>query len=335
MSGFTNIQLALGAAGNPFPPTYLVASSSNSPESGKSLDSINWVASGVFASTKVFATIAHSPPLDRWVMAASGGGAGADLGRSNDQAATWLAQSSGQGQNYDTIKWAFGANFYLGSNNGNIFVSPTGLTGSWASSLFASGLFYRSYRLGLTLDGTILASAGDDTADLTIPKIAYTIDGANWLAGVTTGLPTGVIGNSLRCIAHDVGRNLWWVMNADGRLYTKASLSVAGAWAFVAALNSSPLSYTQSIAFKTGGGTNAIVATTGVLNSGLWVSTNGGVTFTQELPTDTLNNVLWSDYFNCFVAVGPKIFTGAPGAWTEQLARPIGVTYSSVAEALV
>lgn len=330
MSGSSNIQLAMSPSGNPFPPTYLVAAANNSPESAKTLNLTSWVASTTFVSARTPTSLTHSPPLDRWVMATTTG-FGSDLARSNDQAATWLGQSSGQGQSYDTIQWAFSA-FFLGSNNGNIFKSATGLTGSWSSSLFASGLFYRSYKLAVTLDGTILASCGDATASNTTPTIALTTDGTNWSAGVTTGLPSGVVADGLACIAHDVGRNKWWVMNFAGGLYTKTSLSAAGAWTFVDTLDAFATFYTHSIAFQTGGGTKAIIATTG--NGGLWVSTDGGITFTQELAGNALYSVIWSDYFDCFIAVGQKIFTGMPGAWVEQT-KPVGINYSSVVEALV
>ncbi len=326
MSGFTNIQLALGVGLPPPTPTYLLFASNNL--SGKSTDGATIVPGGATATLANLKGIAFSPTLGsgsgRWLCSGSGSAAQATI-YSDDAGATWTTVNPGLFQNMEQVEWAFNK-FWMGSNNGGCFYSATGLAGSWTDAMPGN----RGYGLWYSDDEARLVCVGDSNAGTDIPKVFYT-DGALVLSvGIVTGLPTGGAdpGNTLYGIAKDEERGLWYVINGNGKVYSIPTVS-AGAWTHVGDLGVT-LTGPARFAFKSGGVGQPIVVIGGNIG-GVYTSTDEGANWVQHIPAVIPTRVLWSDYFGAFYFSGSNNYKSVDGTtWVLMSATPytmVGETF--------
>lgn len=287
---------------------------------------VTWVQGGSFApSTTTEQGLAYSPALSRWVSCGSGGAS--RTGRSENDGAAWTMYDNGMGVSYERATFQFNK-FFLGSNNGQVDQSSTGLAGSWSTAFSGQ----RSYGFAYSSSENRLASCGNTLLDNTIPAIKLTVDGSIWTNGSVTGLPSGgTNANTLYAIGRDDTRGFWYCVNGAGQVFRTADI-VAGAWSAIGTVdsNSPPGSGFHAIAFKPGGNGQPIVVVTGV--GGVWVSNNDGASFSEFLPADTFRDVFWGEFPSKFVLVGSlKVYLSdnpTATSWVQQT-TPGGLSYGA------
>ena len=305
--GIFNILLPLGGA-PVVPAEYAVAASDSL--GAYSYDLETWLLGNTSGVARGHWGVVHNPSIDRWLIVGNGGSG--DTQYSDDGAVNWTSQTSNTGQNMERAAY-MGGYFFMGSNNGSVFRSATGLASSWSAQ--ANGA--RSYSLCYSEEEDRLVSVGNTNASTDVPFIYYTDDaGANWSAGSVTGLETGGggAGPNLVGLTYDKYRLLWWVLNANGKVYTTPDI-VSGTWTLKYTVD--PCSARGAIACS-GPGASPVVVTTA--SNGIWTSVDGGSSFTEYETTVAIRDVKWSDYFEKFIGVSSdKIWTSPDGqTWTAK-----------------